>query len=267
MNRNIVLGVSDKRLSLPCESFSSMIDYIELHLSSLSRDNIHRLLTPDWAGRTPIASGLVKPEDGCLLSLTSRKRVIAKIRERIDIAATMGVKHVVLAAGRARSIPDGMSMIEAQSMFRALLDSLILSLEEADVQLLIEPLNETETNFIHTLQEAYDIIHDVPPHRISLVYDLYHGRLSGERWRNQNTQATKRVKVIHIASRHRGLPHPFEDSWLSRELSDILSSGYSGYVSIEVDPKELNDLSGLEVSLRDMRRFLEECVVKDEGSA
>lgn len=266
MSRKIALGVSDRRISLPYDDFSSIVDYIELHLSSWRHNAAHRLAEMGWAERTPIASGLVDAEDGCLLSMTSQKRITARIRQRIDSAATLGVRCVILAAGWNRSLPDGMSVADAQSIMGAFLNVLVADLEEAHVQLLIEPLNKTETSFIHTLQEAYDIIRDTPPQRIGLVYDLYHGRLSGENWKEYSALVTDRVEVIHIAGRHRGLPYAFADSWLSRELSDIVSSGYSGYMSIEVAAKELENLSGLEASLRDIRRFLEECVMNGEYS-
>ncbi len=265
MTSSIMLGVSDKRLSLPFVSEPTIVDHLELHLSSLSRDSVDRLLKSSWAGRTPIASGLVTSEASCLLSLPSRGQVIAEIQQRIDVAATLGVKQLILAAGLARSTPDGMTVTEGQRIFRALLNSLIPSLEEADICLLLEPLDETETNFIHTLQEAYEIIHDLPRHRMGLVYDLYHSRLGGDRWKEQNRLAAERVSVIHIASQSRGLPRPFGDCWLSRELIDILLSDYSGYLSIEANPEEFYNRSELEGSILDLRRFIEGRAQKNEG--
>ena len=126
--------------------------------------------------KTPIyAFNLFIPAE---LKLVGDKVDEKAILEYTEIVLTrcqaLGVKVIVWGSGGARRIPDGFDRARATEQFVSIARKIATQAESHNVVIAVENLNSTETNFITTLQEAFEIIKKVHHPYLRLCADIYH---------------------------------------------------------------------------------------------
>ena len=95
-------------------------------------------------------------------------------------AAEAGIKILVLGSSRSRSIPDGFPREEAEAQFLSLLKGMAPTAEACGVTVAIEPLQESETNFINTVAEGAEMARKAGSPNICVIADLFHMARVGE---------------------------------------------------------------------------------------
>lgn len=101
------------------------------------------------------------------------KRVFAK-------AARLGAKICVVGSGKARSIPEGMSVEAAKERFVEMLRICGDAAAEHGIVLVIEPLYRNDSNFIHTVAEAVALAKASGKANVGALVDFYHFSMNGE---------------------------------------------------------------------------------------
>ena len=101
------------------------------------------------------------------------KRVFAK-------AAALGAKLCVVGSGKARSIPEGMSIEAAKTRFVEMLRICGDAAAEHGILLVIEPLYRNDSNFIHTVAEAVELARASERDNMGALVDFYHFSMNGE---------------------------------------------------------------------------------------
>jgi sugar phosphate isomerase/epimerase len=101
------------------------------------------------------------------------KRVFAK-------AAKLGAKLCVVGSGKARSIPEGMSVDAAKERFVEMLRICGDAAAEHGIRLVIEPLYRNDSNFIHTVAEAVELARMSGRDNVGALVDFYHFSMNGE---------------------------------------------------------------------------------------
>ncbi len=86
----------------------------------------------------------------------------------------VGIKIIVLGSGGARRIPEGFDRTTATEQFVAIAKKIAAAAGTHNIEIAVENLNSTETNFINTLQEAYEVVKKVNHPNLRLCADIYH---------------------------------------------------------------------------------------------
>jgi hypothetical protein len=232
------------------------LDFLELHLASLSAERLHALASSRWTGRTWIASGLLDADCPSFGDRSNLPCIVNQAVHRLELAHRLGVSHVVLAAGQPRSAP-GRSSQEAASDLRRVLVALYSTLTRLGIRLLLEPLSPRETACVHTLREGAEVIDGLPRKQFGLVHDLYHARTTGDDWAAVGRDSKALVDLIHVAGEERTLPRLEVDTWLRRQLELILSSDRLVPLSLEVGADALADVREVHASIASLRTWTE----------
>lgn len=163
-----------------------------------------------------------------------RKAAVERIVGMIRLAAHFGAK---VNTGRVRGfIPEGETAETATSRYLDCLCRCADVAEPLGVELVVEPVNRYEVNFINTCAEAMEIIHRCGRKCLRLMPDIFHMNIEDASFREAFESGRGSIGYVHVADSNRLAPGwghiPFDE--IFQVLSDI---GYDGYLTAEVLPK------------------------------
>ena len=194
---------------------------------------LHNLPAGDWAkGERGI---------GCLPDRVSEFQ--DGVGRAIDYAKALGCTQVNCLAGVA---PKNVAPETLRETFVANLRFATAKLEEADIRLLIEPVNTRDIPgfYLNGTQQALGIIDDVGSKNLWLQYDIYHMQVMEGDLATTLERNLKRIAHIQLADNPgRNEPgtgeinYPFLFYWIDR-------LGYEGWIGCEYKPKKTT-LEGL----------------------
>ena len=221
---------------------------VELALASSEEINVKELkeLLNHFKLEIPVIStGRVFAEYNVSLSHQKteiRERAIELMRSLIDIASEFNAK---VNMGRIRGIIDGEEREAVEERFIETTSILLSYAREKRVELILEPINRYETDFINTLQEGLDLIEKFNGfgfNNIGLMPDLFHMNIEERNIIESLKMAKDKISYIHFADSNRYAPGQGHLDFRSiiNTLKDI---GYDGYVTLEILPKPDPDTS------------------------
>jgi D-psicose/D-tagatose/L-ribulose 3-epimerase len=147
-------------------------------------------------------------------------------------AGQMGTQVVVFGSGGSRQVPEGFAMEEAWQQLVHLLRLAEPAAARNGITIVIEPLNDKETNILHTGSEGYTLAKLVDRPHIKLLLDLYHMALMGE---DCGIAVTARGSVRHAHFAKpvgRSYPAEMEPLFLAF-FGGLKRGGYDERVSVE----------------------------------
>lgn len=168
-------------------------------------------------------------------------------------ASIAGIEMIVFGSGGARRIPDGFDRGVATQQLISFGKMLSPIAQQFNVTVVVEPLNQTETNVLNTVEEAAQLVMAVDHPNFKLLVDGYH-------WAKDNDNEDSIFNYIdliqhtHIATIDgRRPPRPDDDC--EAFLLTLLKAGYDGRISIEgkIDQPDQELL----LALSTMRKLLE----------
>jgi sugar phosphate isomerase/epimerase len=89
-------------------------------------------------------------------------------------AKKANIPQIVLGSGGSRRLPEGYDYQQAKTEFTSLCRKMATVAKKHGIMLVIEALNQTETNFINTLEEAAEVVKNVNHPNFRLNADIYH---------------------------------------------------------------------------------------------
>jgi sugar phosphate isomerase/epimerase len=190
-------------------------------------EKIKKLRTPLYAVNIfiPGELKLVGPE-------VKEKDILSYVENVFQRCQAAGVKMIVWGSGGARRVPPGFDSAKAKVQFIDIAKKLSARAGHYDIVLALENLNSTETNFITTLNEAYDIVKTVNDPHFRLCADIYHMLKEGES--AQDIEQTKPYLVhCDIAEKNNRTPPGTEGDDFRPYLKALYSIGYSKKIVIE----------------------------------
>ncbi|WP_414902573.1 sugar phosphate isomerase/epimerase family protein [Sphingomonas flavalba] len=95
-------------------------------------------------------------------------------------ARRAGVRYIVFGSPRSRKVPDGFSREAAKAQLVALGRILGPIAQANDVIMVLEPLNQSETNFINRVSEGAEIVRAAGHPHFRLMADLFHMKTEDE---------------------------------------------------------------------------------------
>jgi len=149
--------------------------------------------------------------------------------QRCNIA---GVKMVIWGSGGARRVPDGFDSTKAKEQFISMARKVSILAKQYEITVALENLNRTETNFINTVEQAYEIVQEVNHSNFRLCVDIYHMLKEGEP--ASVIEKTKRY-LIHcdIAEKENRSPPGVHGDDFKEYLKVLRKIGYSGKIVLE----------------------------------
>jgi sugar phosphate isomerase/epimerase len=147
-------------------------------------------------------------------------------------ARAIGIGTIVFGSSGARSIPDGFDRRQAELQFVALLGKMAMLAEPHGVVVAVEPLNRGETNFIHTVAEAIDLVRAVQHPNVAIIADIFHMLREDEPPRSIR-EAGELIRHVHIAEKAKRTPPGVAGDDFTPYLQALKDMGYVGGISIE----------------------------------
>ncbi len=105
------------------------------------------------------------------------RRWVAATAER---ASRLGGRLIVVGSGEARRVPGGFPPAQAMAQLTSFLAAAADEASIHDIALALEPLNQTETNLLHSLSEAVAMVESIAQTGLGVVADVYHMRMEEE---------------------------------------------------------------------------------------
>jgi len=158
---------------------------------------------------------------------------IAYAKPALARAEALGVKRVVLGSGGARNVPGDFPLEKGLDQMREFLTLLGPVAESHGLQIVIEPLNRSESNIINTLTDAANLVREVDHPAIAALVDYYHMRLIDES--NEGIlKAGNLLQHTHLARPlGRSMPvYAAEEPYLAF-FRALKSADYKGNLSLE----------------------------------
>ncbi len=139
--------------------------------------------------------------------------------------------RVVFGSGAARRIPDGVDAAAGRARFAEVFGIALETGRRHGLEVLLEPLNQGETNLIHSLAEGAEFLDEFGFDDARMVADLYHITLESEPLEVVG-RLVPRVGHAHVADTGRRAPGTGD--WPIAEFVDVLhAGGYRGNLTIE----------------------------------
>jgi sugar phosphate isomerase/epimerase len=174
----------------------------------------------------PAALKIVGPE-------VDTERLRQHMQTVITRAAKVGVNTVVFGSGGARKIPDGFDRERASNQ---ILDFARMSAGiavEHQITIVLEPLNQGETNIVNTVAEAMRYVKAVDHPAFQCLVDSYHFWLEDEPLENLR-RAMPFIKHVHLADKEGRVAPGLSGKADYRPFFRVLQQGnYAGNISFE----------------------------------
>jgi D-psicose/D-tagatose/L-ribulose 3-epimerase len=125
------------------------------------------------------------------------------------------------------------------------------ALENAEIEIAIEPLNRFETYFLNTAEDAVRFVEEIGHPRIGLLIDTFHSNIEEKNTAAAYRIAGKHLKHVHTCENDRGIPGTGQIDWpaVFQALRDI---GYDRWLTIESFNSNIPELSAATAIWRDL---------------
>lgn len=162
-----------------------------------------------------------------------RQKTIAVFTDLIDLAGEFGG---LVNAGRSRGfVGPGQTPAEAEQLFVDTMQVLCDRAAARQVQVLIEPVNRYEINFVNTLDQGAAILARVGRQNCGLHADVFHMNIEDDRIGESLIRNGRWVRYLHLADSNRlapGLGHLD----FAQVMAALKTIRYDGWVSAEILP-------------------------------
>ena len=181
-----------------------------------------------------------------------REAAVARIIGMIHLAAEFGAR---VNTGRVRGlIHEGDTLKTAKERYLSCLHRCADVAENAGIELIVEPVNRYEVNFINSCSEGLDIVKETGRSCVKLMPDLFHMNIEDASFRQVFESARDYITYIHVADSNRLAPGwghmPFDE--IFEILGDI---GYDGYLTAEILPTPEPDQAAAQAATYLLRRL------------
>ena len=163
-----------------------------------------------------------------------RKKAVSRINGMICLAAQFGAK---VNTGRVRGlIHEGEDAETAGARYIDCLNACAETAEPLGVELIVEPVNRYEVNFINNCVEAIEIIERCARRCVRLMPDVFHMNIEDASFRESFEAGARHISYVHLADSNRLAP-----GWGHLDFDELFSIfdhiGYDGWVTAEILPK------------------------------
>lgn len=183
-----------------------------------------------------ISTGQVWSCDGlCLVHAdgTVRGRAVAVLEGLIRLAGRFGRRVNI---GRVRGQAAGVgSRAEAERMLVEALQRLADTAGLLGVELVVEPVNRYEVDFLHTLDETAEVLARVERANVGLMADVFHMNIEEAQIGEALIVHRRHLRYVHLADSNRRAP-----GWGHLDFADVFAglrgANFDGWAAVEILP-------------------------------
>jgi len=210
---------------------------VELAIRDPKKVDIKKVknIIDDFGMKVPtISTGKAYTKDELSLSSLNeqiRQKAIIRIKDQINFAASFKARVTI---GLVRGwINERFSEKSKTRFFYALLECAEFA-KKRRVNLLLEPLNRYETNFINTLKEAKKFISELKTDNIYILADTFHMNIEETSVTDSIIKNKELISHIHFADNNRLAPGQGHIDFpkIVQTLKKIIN--YQGFVTAEI---------------------------------
>ncbi|CAN5566035.1 hypothetical protein BH10BAC4_BH10BAC4_21110 [soil metagenome] len=150
----------------------------------------------------------------------------------------IGVKMIVWGSGGARRVPEGFDQAKATEQFTSLAGSLAVEAAKYNITIVIESLNSSETNFLNTLEEVYEVVKKVDHPNLKMNADFYHMMRENES-PDIIIKAAKYIAQCEIAEKEKRTPPGTIGDDFRPYLKALKDIKYKGAIVLECNFQDL----------------------------
>jgi len=213
---------------------------VELALKTADEINRHKLerwLQQSNVEVSCISTGQVFADLGLCFTHPDadvRAKVVEIFKGFIDLAKDFGR---LVNVGRVRGfIPEGQVFERAEELFIDTARRICDIAGPLGVNIIIEPVNRYEINFINNLDQAAELIKKVGRNNLGLMPDVFHMNIEDAKIGESLIRNSTLIQYIHLADSNRLAP-----GYGHLDFDEIFSAlevfGFNGWASIEILPK------------------------------
>lgn len=215
-------------------------ELVELSLrdpSEISGGELHELLSKYQLGLSAIATGQSCLHDALCLGSPKLENVqgaVTRLKGHIELASRFE-SRVIIGGIRGRFSGSKTEMKAQRSWALEAFRTCAKTAREKGVQLLIEPINRYETNFINSTEEAISFIDESGHPEIKLLLDTFHMNLEEKNISETLRNYSERIGYLHFADSNRKAPGwghiPFRQI-----MSTLADLNFNGVIGAEILP-------------------------------
>jgi sugar phosphate isomerase/epimerase len=178
----------------------------------------------------------------CNIFLPSRLKVVGPAADEKAILAyadtvfrrvrAAGVNMIIFGSGGSRRVPDGFDHKQAKVQFVSIAKKLSVQARKYDIQIVLENLNHTETNFLNKFSEVIEIAEAVNEPNFRICVDIYHMLMEGEP-ADVILKSGKYLVHCDIAERAGRTPPGTQGDDFKPYLMALKQVGYRGKITLE----------------------------------
>jgi sugar phosphate isomerase/epimerase len=159
------------------------------------------------------------------------ERLRSYVTVAAERAASLGGTVFVLGSGLARRLPAGFPRTHGVEQFRAFARLAAEAADRHGMTVALEAINRTETNFLHTLEEAVEHAQAIGLPAVGVLADAYHMHMESEPFRHL-LETAGLLRHVQVCDEGRSYPGSRGlDLWGFFVYLNHL--GYKGTVSVE----------------------------------
>lgn len=165
------------------------------------------------------------------------KKILRYAETAMKRAAQIRTSVFVLGSGTARMIPEGYDRARARKEFIRLCRKIARLGKKYGVTIVIEPLQQSETNFINTVRQGMEIVRAVNHPNFGVLADFFHMARENED-PGALVEAGRWLKHCHIAEKKERTAPGVEGDDFTPYFLALKQIRYAGGISIECKWKD-----------------------------
>lgn len=251
-------------LGLPFENVISQLsgfgyDGVELVTEDISpskRRELKRIVDANGLEIVAIPSALVRERYHLTFtdaSIEKRKRAVAKFNRFTSFAHAIGASIVTIGLVRGWPKPT----MAADKAWRSLVKCIVSCgkhAEDLGITLAVEPETRYEVGYIHTVDEALEMVREVNLDSVKLMVDTFHMNIEEESMAEPIRKASKELVHVHLADSNRCAPGMGHTDF-AEVIQTLKTCGYQRYLGFEISPNP-DPLIAAEKSIQYVKRLL-----------
>jgi len=214
-------------------------DGVELAMKSpdeIPPDRLAALLDAARIGVSAVSTGQVYADSG--LSLTDadpdrRARAVETLRGLVNLAARFGRR---LNIGRVRGRVAGRDPARVRALLAESLRALADHAGPLGVQLVVEPVNRYETDFLNSVAEAADFLREARVPGLALMPDLFHMNIEDRDIAAALREHAAAIGYVHLADSNRRAPGQGHTDF-GAVFGALRAAGWQGWLGVEILPE------------------------------
>nr|WP_325181672.1 sugar phosphate isomerase/epimerase family protein [uncultured Oscillibacter sp.] len=183
-----------------------------------------------------VSTGQVFAADGLYFTHEDpavRKRTVEIFQGLIRVAGRLGA---MVNIGRARGLltPER-TREETEALFLDSLSQLIPEMERCHVDVVIEPVNRYEINYLNNTDEVCALLRKLHHPRFGVMPDVFHMNIEDDDICESLKRNREYIKYVHLADSNRYYPGRGHLNF-EKILGTLRTVGYQGWCAVEILP-------------------------------